>query len=75
MFETLLVVTIIGAIIMACLFFYWLKFIYVEKDETDIRSRYSPLSQNINERNNNKNNQTLYKVDPDFINKKKNKKS
>jgi hypothetical protein len=66
----------IGAIIMACLFFYWLKYIYVEKEEKDQRRPYSPLSQNINETNNN-NNKNFFKVNPDFIkkiNERKNKK-
>jgi len=66
----------IGAIIMACLFFYWLKYIYVEKEEKDQRRPYSPLSQNINETNNN-NNKIFFKVNPDFIkkiNERKNKK-
>ena len=65
----------IGAIIMACLFFYWLKYIYVEKEEKDQRRPYSPLSQNINETNNN--NKNFFKVNPDFIkkiNERKNKK-
>ena len=73
MFETLFIVIFIGAIIMSCLFFYWLKYVYVEKDDKEIRSRYSLLSQNINEKNNN--NQTLYEVDPEFIKKAKNKKA
>ena len=71
----------IGAIIMACLFFYWLKYIYVEKEEKDQRRPYSPLSQNINEsnnnNNNNNNNKNFFKVNPDFIkkiNERKNKK-
>ena len=66
----------IGAIIMACLFFYWLKYIYVEKEEKVQRRPYSPLSQNINETNNN-NNKNFFKVNPDFIkkiNERKNKK-
>ena len=75
MFGLLFGVIAVGAIIMACLFFYWLKYIYVEKDE---RRQYSPLSQNINEtNNNNNNNKKLYKVNPDFIkkiNERKNKK-
>ena len=65
----------VGEIIMTCLFFYCLKYIYVEKEEKDERRQYSPLSQNINETNNNK--KAFYKVDPDFINKinqRKNKK-
>ena len=65
----------IGAIIMACLFFYWLKYIYVEKEEKEQRRPYSPLSQNINETNNN--NKNFFKVNPDFIkkiNERKNKK-
>jgi len=69
-------VVAIGAIIMACLFFYWLKYIYVEKEEKDQRRPYSPLSQNINETNNN-NNKNFFKVNPDFIkkiNERKNKK-
>ena len=61
-------VVAIGAIIMACLFFYWLKYIYVEKEEKDQRRPYSPLSQNINETNNN-NNKNFFKVNPDFIKK------
>ena len=68
-------VVAIGAIIMACLFFYWLKYIYVEKEEKDQRRPYSPLSQNINETNNN--NKNFFKVNPDFIkkiNERKNKK-
>ena len=75
MFGLLFGVIAVGAIIMACLFFYWLKYIYVEKDE---RRQYSPLSQNINEtNNNNNNNKKLYKVNQDFIkkiNERKNKK-
>ena len=31
---------------MACLFIYWIKYVYVEKDEKDMKG-YSPLSQNI----------------------------
>ena len=73
MLETLLGTIFIGSIIMACLFFYWLKYIYVEKDDKDIRSRYSPLTTDVNIKNNNDNNQTLYKVDQNFINKKKSK--
>ena len=72
MFGLLFGVIAVGAIIMACLFFYWLKYVYVEKDE---RRQYSPLSQNINETNNN--NKNFYKVNPDFIkkiNERKNKK-
>ena len=68
-------VVAIGAIIMACLFFYWLKYIYVEKEEKDQRRPYSPLTQNINETNNN--NKNFFKVNPDFIkkiNERKNKK-
>ena len=73
MLETLLGTIFIGSIIMACLFFYWLKYIYVEKDDKDIRSRYSPLTTDVNIKNNNDNNQTLYKIDQNFINKKKSK--
>lgn len=66
----------IGLIIMTCLFFYWFKYVYVEKDEKDDRRQYTPLSQNNNE-GNNANKKIFYKVDPDFIqkvNKRKNKK-
>ena len=76
MLGLLFAVVAIGAIIMACLFFYWLKYIYVEKEEKDQRRPYSPLSQNINETNNN-NNKNFFKVNPDFIkkiNERKNKK-
>ena len=70
MFGLLFGVIAVGAIIMACLFFYWLKYVYVEKDE---RRQYSPLSQNINETNNN--NKNFYKVSPDFIKKINERKS
>jgi len=73
MFETLLTVIFIGAVIMTILFFYWLNYVFVEKNDKDDRCRYSPLSQNISEKNYKK--QTLYEVDPNFINKAKNKKS
>ena len=76
MFGLLFGVIGVGVIIMACLFFYWLKYVYVEKDEKDDRRQYTPLSQNYNEINNT-NKKEYYKVDPDFIknaNKKKNKK-
>ena len=76
MFGLLFGVIGVGVIIMACLFFYWLKYVYVEKDEKDDRRQYTPLSQNNNDINNT-NKKGYYKVDPDFIknaNKKKNKK-
>ena len=73
MFKLLFGVIAIGAIIMALLFFYWLKYVYVEDKEKDERRQYSPLSQNSNEKNNN--GETLFKVDPNFINKRKNKKA
>ena len=76
MLETLFNVIFTGAVIMTCLFFYWLIYVFEEKNDKDERCQYSPLSQNINEKNNNNNiKQTLYKVDPNFINKGKNKKS
>ena len=73
MFGLLFGVIGVGVIIMACLFFYWLKYVYVEKDD---RRQYTPLSQNNNDINNT-NKKEYYKVDPDFIknaNKRKNKK-
>jgi hypothetical protein len=76
MFGLLFGVIGVGVIIMTCLFFYWLKYVYVEKDEKDDRRQYTPLSQNYNEINNT-NKKEYYKVDPDFIknaNKRKNKK-
>ena len=76
MFGLLFGVIGVGVIIMACLFFYWLKYVYVEKDEKDDRRQYTPLSQNNNDINNT-NKKDYYKVDPDFIknaNKRKNKK-
>ncbi len=76
MFGLLFGVIGVGVIIMACLFFYWLKYVYVEKDEKDDRRQYTPLSQNNNDINNT-NKKEYYKVDPDFIknaNKRKNKK-
>ena len=76
MFGLLFGVIGAGVIIMACLFFYWLKYVYVEKDEKDDRRQYTPLSQNNNDINNT-NKKEYYKVDPDFIknaNKRKNKK-
>ena len=69
MFEALFGAIFIGSIIMGSLFLYWLKYVYVEKDENGKRSQYSPLSQNVK----NENNKTLYKVDPNFINKRKSK--
>ena len=71
MFEALFGAIFIGSIIMGSLFLYWLKYVYVEKDENDKRSQYSPISQNVKDENNN--NKTLYKVDPNFINKRKSK--
>ena len=68
MFKLLFGVIGIGIVIMTCLFFYWLKYVYVEKDYKDRRSIYSPLSQNSDENNNN--DTTLFKVDKKFINKK-----
>ena len=76
MFGLLFGVIGVGVIIMACLFFYWLKYVYVEKDEKDDRRQYTPLSQNNNDINNTNKNE-YYKVDPDFIknaNKRKKKK-
>ena len=76
MFGLLFGVIGVGVIIMACLFFYWLKYVYVEKDEKDDRRQYTPLSQNNNDINKT-NKKEYYKVDPDFIknaNKRKNKK-
>ena len=76
MFGLLFGVIGVGVIIMACLFFYWLKYVYVEKDEKDDRRQYTPLSQNNNDINNT-NKKEYYKVDPDLIknaNKRKNKK-
>ncbi len=76
MFGLLFGVIGVGVIIMACLFFYWLKYVYVEKDEKDDRRQYTPLSQNNNDINNT-NKKEYYKVDPDFIknaNKRKKKK-
>lgn len=76
MFGLLFGVIGVGVIIMACLFFYWLKYVYVEKDEKDDRRQYTPLSQNNNDINNT-NKKEYYKVAPDFIksaNKRKNKK-
>jgi len=76
MFGLLFGVIGVGVIIMACLFFYWLKYVYVEKDEKYDRRQYTPLSQNNNDINNT-NKKEYYKVDPDFIknaNKRKNKK-
>ena len=61
---------LIGGVIIGCLFLYWIKYVYVEKDDKDRRG-YSPLSQNFGDQNNNNNNQTLYKVNPNFINKRK----
>ena len=71
MFEALFGAIFIGSIIMGSLVIYWLKYVYVEKDENDKRSQYSPLSQNVKDENTN--NKTLYKVDPNFINKRKSK--
>ena len=76
MFGLLFGVIGVGVIIMTCLFFYWLKYVYVEKDEKDDRRQYTPLSQNNNDINNT-NKKEYYKVDPDFIknaNKRKKKK-
>ena len=76
MFGLLFGVIGVGVIIMACLFFYWLKYVYVEKDEKYDRRQYTPLSQNNNDINNT-NKKEYYKLDPDFIknaNKRKNKK-
>ena len=76
MFGLLFGVIGVGVIIMACLFFYWLKYVYVEKDEKDDRRQYTPLSQNNNDINNT-NKKEYYKVETDFIknaNKRKNKK-
>jgi len=75
MFGLLFGVIGVGVIIMTCLFFYWLKYVYVEKDEKDDRRQYTPLSQNNNDINNT-NKKEYYKVDPDFIknaNKRKKK--
>ena len=63
MFGLLFGVIGVGVIIMACLFFYWLKYVYVEKDEKDDRRQYTPLSQNNNDINNT-NKKEYYKVDP-----------
>ena len=52
MFGLLFGVIGVGVIIMTCLFFYWLKYVYVEKDEKDDRRQYTPLSQNNNDINN-----------------------
>ena len=53
---------------MACLFFYWIKYVYVERDVKDMRG-YSPLSQNMGEKHYiNNNNQTLYRINPNFNN-------
>ena len=63
MFGLLFGVIGVGVIIMTCLFFYWLKYVYVEKDEKDDRRQYTPLSQNNNDINNT-NKKEYYKVDP-----------
>lgn len=72
MIGSLIGAILIGGVIIGCLFLYWIKYVYVEKDDKDMRRGYSPLSQNLGDQNNN-NNQTLYKVNPNFINKRKTK--
>ena len=48
MFGTLLAVVATGFVIMVSLFLYWLKYVYVEKDDDKNRQRYFPIS-NIEE--------------------------
>ena len=72
MFGLLFAVIGSGILIMSLLFLYWIKYIYVDKDEENNKSQYTPISKEPEEKETN--NQTLYQVDPNFLKKRKNKK-
>ena len=67
MLETLLAVVGSGFLIMTCLFLYWFKYIYEDKDEKNKKGQYTPLSKETEE------NDIYYKVDPNFLQKRKKK--
>ena len=67
MLETLFAVIGSGLLIMTCLFLYWFKYIYEDKNKKNNKSQYSPLSKEADENN------VYYKVDPNFLKKRKNK--
>lgn len=73
MLGTLLAVIGSGFLFMTLLFLYWLKYIYVEKDDDNNKSQYKPISNKYEDKDD-YSNQTVYKVDQNFIKRKKKKK-
>ena len=47
MFGTLFAVIGTGCVIMVSLFFYWLKYVYVEKDDGKKNEKFYPISRDV----------------------------
>ncbi len=67
MLEVLFAAIGSGLLIMTCLFLYWFKYIYEDKDENNNKGQYSPLAKETEE------NDVYYQVDPNFLQKRKKK--
>ena len=67
MFEILFAAIGSGLVIMTCLFLYWFKYIYEDKDAKNNRGQYTPLAKEAQE------NDVYYQVDPNFLQKRKKK--
>ena len=61
-----------GILIMSCLFIYWFYFIYVDKDEENLKNQYTRINKDNEEGNRSKT--KLYPVDPNFLKKRRTKK-
>ena len=70
MFEVLFSVIISGILIMFCLFLYWFKFIYIDKDESGKEGEVIK----INNKEKEDRNQKAYPVAPNFLKKVRKKK-
>ena len=66
MFEVLFSVIISGILIMSCLFMYWFKFIYIDKDEIGKEGEFTK----INNKEKELRNQKLYPLTPNKVRKK-----
>ena len=61
-----------GILIMSCLFIYWFYFIYVDKDEENLKNQYTGINEDNEEENKSKT--KLYPVDRNFLKKRRLKK-
>ena len=53
---------------MSCLFIYWFYFIYVDKEEENVKNTYTRINKDNEEENKVKT--KLYQVDPNFLKKR-----